>query len=60
MAAIDYRIPPEHLPTSSLIAELLWIGDAVTWPGQIGQWARDRVAAIRTEVRQREWGARCQ
>ncbi len=52
---ISYRTPPEHIPTRSIIAELIHhIGDAETWPGEIGAYARQRAAALRAELARRE------
>lgn len=55
--AIEYRQLPEYLTTASIVAELLWIADAVTWRGAIGDHARQRAAALRAELHRREWGA---
>lgn len=54
---VNYRTPPAYLPTGSIIAEIVWIGDAVFWHGDIGCWARERRATLRAELRQREVGS---
>lgn len=56
--SIDYRADPADLTTAQLAGEVLWLDDAPTWPGAIGDHARSRRDALRTELCQRERGRR--
>ncbi len=51
---ISYPAHPGELTVGEIIAEILWLGDALTWPGAIGDWARQRAVALRSELRERE------
>jgi hypothetical protein len=53
--AIEYRQLPECLTTASIVAELIWIADAVTWRGPVGDHARQRAETLRAELQRREW-----
>lgn len=57
---IEYRTSPADLTAGQLASEILWIGDAVEWRGEIGRWARIRADALRRELVSREMGAGCE
>ncbi len=52
--AVSYRAHPYELTSGEIVVEILWLGDALTWPGTIGDWARQRAVALRSELRERE------
>ncbi len=52
--AISYRAHPGELTSGEIVAEIFWMGDAVTWPGPLGDHCRTRAAALRAELRKRE------
>lgn len=52
--AIEYRAPASRLTTPQIVCELLWLDDAPTWPGAIGDHARRRRDDLRSELARRE------
>jgi hypothetical protein len=44
--------------TTEIVAELFWIGSAITWRGEIGEYARYRARELRAELRRRQGGVR--
>lgn len=51
--AVSYRQMPAQLTTAEIVSEILWIADAVDWPGAVGRWARQRRDALRRELQSR-------
>lgn len=52
--AITYRALPSELTEREIVHHLNYLGDAVGWAGELGDYARARAADLRAELRRRK------